>query len=40
LDLVLKGNKTEANILIGLGGEFAKYSAALTAKMKQWQASL
>jgi len=40
LDLALKGNKDEANKMLGLGSKFASYSSQLTKKMSQWQASL
>lgn len=40
LDLALKGDKESANIRMSLGQDFSKYSASLTKKMKEWQASL
>lgn len=40
LDLALKGEKEQANELMGISKDFAKYSGALTRKMKEWQATL
>lgn len=40
LALALKGSKDEANELLKLGSKFSAYSANLTKKMKEWQASL
>ncbi len=40
LDLALKGEKEQANELMKLGQNFAKYSGALTIKMKEWKQSL
>ena len=40
LELALNGNPEEANRLLGIGGNFAKYSGALTRKMKDWQETL
>ena len=40
LELALNGKTDEANSLLGLTSDFAKYSAQLTATMKDWQNSL
>jgi methyl-accepting chemotaxis protein len=36
LELALDGDKEQANKLMGIGQPLAKYSAALTIKMKAW----
>jgi len=40
LEHALKGEKEQANKLMGLGENFAKCSGALTRKMKEWQNTL
>lgn len=40
LELALNGNAVQANQKMGISGDFAKYSAALTRKMKDWQGAL
>ncbi|MBL4607332.1 MAG: CZB domain-containing protein [Pseudomonadales bacterium] len=40
LGLALGGNKSEAEKRMSLTGDFSRYSAELTAKMKEWQRSL
>lgn len=40
LELALNGDVHEANKLMGISGDFAKYSGALTVKMKEWQSTL
>jgi chemoreceptor zinc-binding protein len=40
LELALNGDKEKASELMGLGQNFAKYSGALTKKMKEWQGTL
>ena len=40
LELALAADKDQANKLLSIGADFAKYSAALTRKMQEWQASL
>ncbi len=40
LALALNGNKETANELMGITKDFAKYSGALTKKMKEWQETL
>jgi methyl-accepting chemotaxis protein len=40
LELALNGDKDQANKLMAIGGDFAKYSGALTRKMKDWQKTL
>jgi len=40
LELALNGKPEDANKLLGLGGDFAKYSGALTRTMKEWQSTL
>ena len=40
LELALGGEVGRANDLLAIGGNFAKYSGALTKTLKNWQASL
>jgi len=40
LEIALKGDKDQANELMGIGQNFAKCSGALTKKMKEWQDTL
>ena len=40
LELALNGKGDEAHDLLALGGNFSKYSAALTKTLKNWQQTL
>ena len=40
LELALNGDKEEANKLMGITKDFAKYSGSLTNKMKEWRNTL
>lgn len=40
LELAVNGDPEQARGLMGLGQPFAKYSSALTLKLKEWQAAL